>query len=191
LARTERLVKRGFARYLDADRSAWKYTLFGAVFVAVRATLRQYRQSFGNRMRRTIRRPGQAGYVGSARSPAAAPSVAILNKIQNVFWIVILLGIVLSLTGGLAGKNRNQSLLRVAVNGIGLLGVGATFVAKVFVTRLAAPRRRRFAPELSTELNARRGRKIVSARSGHGSTCPLSAASADRSRNTPILRYLS
>ena len=73
--RTDRLEERGLARFLDQERNAWKYNVYGAIYVAALSTLNNYRQAFLNRGRRTIRRPGDPGYSPSiGRRTGAKPA---------------------------------------------------------------------------------------------------------------------
>jgi len=134
--RTERLEERGLVRFLDAERTSWKYGVVGAIMVAVRTTLRQYRQSFENRGREAIRRPGDPGYVLSDRRPALGRRAAQLGKVELFFLVMVGVGAMMAFTGGPA-RTRAQGLFRVAVSGIGLAGLLITHIVKFAMKRAA------------------------------------------------------
>jgi hypothetical protein len=127
LFQTQRLVERGFARFLDADCSAWKHTFRGAVFVAIRSNFRQYRQRFRNRGREAIRRPGEAGYVPS--SLRSSRRSGLLRTVDMVCWILLAVSLVLNFSQGPA-RNAVQSLFRAGIAGVALLGLAISWSLK-------------------------------------------------------------
>jgi hypothetical protein len=130
-ARTDRLEERGLARYLDQERNGWKYNVYGAVYVAALSTLNNYRQAFSNRGRKAIRRPGQPGHTPSIGRPTGAKPAALLGNIQFLFWIMVGISSIMTLTGD-RPHTPAQALFRAGMAGVGLGGLLVTYLVKYF-----------------------------------------------------------
>jgi hypothetical protein len=126
----ERLAERGLATFLDAERTAWKYTPRGAALIAIRPYLKQHRVILGrDGGREVLTWPEPGGIViVPAERPAPARS-GLLNKVEFFFWILLGVGAVLTFSRGPA-VNRAQALFRAAVSAFGLVGIAIVWILK-------------------------------------------------------------
>ena len=132
--RADRLEERGYARFLDHERQRWKLTTRGAFVAAIRSTLRQYVQRVRNTGRKTIRRPGDAGYVLSAQRSKRGGLAVVLGGLQTFFMIVLVLGMILGLSG-IEPRTSAQLLFREAATWVALIGLLLAYVLKRFIVR--------------------------------------------------------
>ncbi len=130
-----RLVERGLARFLDAERNVYKYTPRAATLVAIRPYLKPYRPSRSTDHGREViafPEPGQSSTIPAGRR--APNRTGILKNVEVFFWIVLGVGAVSTFSRGPA-VNRAQAIFRASVSGIGLAGIVIVWLVK---RRLAA-----------------------------------------------------
>jgi hypothetical protein len=91
-------VEQGTAKFLDPEENWWKYTAKGALFAAMRTSIKEWKRAVGQRDRQAIRRPGQKGFVPSHRREAA--SFKWIDRLRFVCWIMVMMGFITSFTRG-------------------------------------------------------------------------------------------
>ncbi len=109
----ERLVERGLARFLDGERTVWKYTPRAATLIAIRPYLKQHRAILRtDRGREVIAwpEPGRSGKLPRDR-PGPHRS-GVLNTVELFFWIVLGVGAVSTFSRGPTANRARPSSVR-------------------------------------------------------------------------------
>lgn len=127
-ARAERLVDQGLAKYLDEEHRWYKYTVRGAFVAAVRTATREWVRAIRHRGRQRIARPGQRGYVSSARGEPASRKW--IERLRFVCWMCVFMGAVLSFSGN-RPVNQAQFVFRTLVPLVGLVGLLGLWLLKL------------------------------------------------------------
>ena len=156
----ERLVESGLARFIDPDRTAWRYSLRAATLIAFRPYLKQHRPILHSEGGQEIISWAEPGQNVNLPSPQRPPSSAgLLKNAELFFWIVLGVGAVSTFSRGPA-MNRAQSIFRMAVSGFGLAGIAIVWLLKKRVSASRARELERSRASRSVETSMREKAEI-------------------------------
>jgi hypothetical protein len=132
--RVDVLIDSGLARYVDAERNAWKYTLKGAWTAVSSMYVRELKRQLKEPGKDRVARQGEKGYVPSALP--SARGLRVIRSLQYMCWMAMILGFIFIRVRGPA-VNRSQLIFRLAIPPLALAALLVLQIIKWILVRQA------------------------------------------------------